>query len=274
MTDYTLYDPIFVAAILSGLEGMEHIDHNSAYLIGGGAIQFYTFSPTLVRPTLDADIQTRDALPKFLRLQWGQAALDQLKKRGYQGSYRKARSGAEIKLALSEGKLPFFLHLDVYTQTYAQQHRQEVEEAFERRRPLLLEGRIEGIPYSIQAPEDLLSNKLKRPLYAIQRQRLCPEDVDIVHAVAAGCLDDVDVGDLEERLQDTMTLRNMGMEEITRHGFEHATKLFDRYKDQKDIYDILVLIASDRQNKIFEDSRIIRSNVQQYLPDLTHFNEG
>lgn len=265
MTHYTLHDNLFVASVLSGLEGVSQADLDGAYLVGGGAVQFYAHDHQLWRPTLDADIQTRTSLSKTLRLKWGQAALDQLRQRGYSGSYRHARSGAEVKLNVPEGALPFFLHLDVYTPRYVDEHQRQIDASFERRRSLDLEGRMEGMPYFIQAPEDLVLNKLKRPYYAMHRKRLCPEDEDVVQALIAGCLDDIDAGDLSERLEDTLALRNMGMEEITRKGFKKATQLFDRYKDQKDIYDILLLIASDRQKKIFDDDRLIRENAQHFL---------
>ena len=265
---YTIDDRIFEVSLLSGIEGARDIEGCGVYLIGGGAIQFYAHDPALRRPTLDCDLQGTCIFPKSLRKKWGTAALERLRSRGFSGVYKHARTGAEVKLGTSSGEQPFFLHLDAYTPHYFAEHQREIMEAYERRMPLNLEGGMANIFYDVQSPEDLLSYKLRRPLVGVKMGRLCPEDEEIINTIAAGGIDDVEVGDLEERLNDTLALRGMGMEEITRNGHLEATQLLDKYKDQKDIYDILLLIESDRKNKLFGDKQIIKESVERYLPYL------
>ena len=213
------------------------------------------------------DLQTRYSAGKGKRRQWGNAAIARLRQRGYIGAYHNVRSGGEIDIAVPEDCPRFFLHLDIYTPRFYQEHAHELEETFERRRPLSLPEMQADIGYFVESPEDLVANKLKRPLHAKHIGRLCPEDQALVTQLTAGGIDDVDVGDLEERLSDTLALRGLGMEEITRQGFGKAVEMIEHYKDQKDIYDILLLIKSDRQTggRLFTDKRLIKDGVEHYL---------
>ncbi len=57
-------------------------------------------------------------------------------------------------------------------------------------------------------------------------------------------------------------MRDMSIEEFTRRGFDHTRALFDEYKNAKNLYDLLALIATDREKKIFDDPQIVRRKLE------------
>lgn len=264
MLNYRLQDPIYVKSLLSGIEGVNDILGLEGYLVGGGAIQYYTSDPELRRPTLDVDIQSRDYIPGSTRNIWARNVLRHLEERNLSGIVTgiKRKSGAEVTLATPDD--PLFIHLDIYTGSYIREHESQISESFERSRKLNLGGTKEGHTYLVEAPEDVSSFKLRRLVMALGSSRLSAEDQRRVQLICSGLLDDIEVGDLENRLGETIRLRKMTIEEITRDGFERASKYVERFKDLKNMYDLLVLIHSHRQRKIFDDFNIIKKTVRSY----------
>jgi len=262
--EYTLKDRCFERGVLSGMESVGIIGID-AYLVGGGAVQYYTKDPDLHRPTLDADFQAKNYLRKAQRGVWTHNTRILLDMMGFPlektEETHKKHTGAEVKIVDAGGTEPFFVHLDVFSQKYIAENNRLIEAAFERAQTFALPGQKAGVAYRIQAPEDLVYHKSRRLLRGIENKRIISEKERIL-CIASGLLDDVDTSDIQTILATLVDLRGRNLEETTRSGFENMRTLYDDYRDQKALYDILLLIETHRDHPLFTDPKIIPQNIK------------
>jgi len=262
MNQYTLNDDIFQQSLLAGLQAAEETEGVNVFLIGGGAVQWYAHDHSLRRPTVDADLQSKTRLRKAERTVWGNATIAQLHQRGLKGSYKCVRSGGEVSLEVPQGDNPFFVHLDVSTPSYCHKHEREIDECCERNRPFQLTPT--SPTYAVQAPEDIMFHKLRRLIHAQEQWRLSPKDALAVDFLVEGLVDDVETGDLSKRLENAEKTRNLTLEEVVRGGLGSAAATMTRYKDEKNMYDVLLLLEAHRQKGIMDDPSLIKKSMQRY----------
>ena len=255
---YRLQDALYKDSLLAGMEGLRATPGLTAFLIGGGAVQVYAHSANLRRPTLDIDFLSKEPSRGALGKSWGRATVQNLEKRGLTGKKTKARTGTEVRVGNLDP--PFFVHLDCYSPRFLERHRATIDRTYESRRVVPLEGTEEKI--DIEAPEDVLAFKLRKLLWGLDGRYLTEGDASTVRLIAEGLIDDVQTGDLAGRLNRVMDQRNMRMEEIAREGSEQGQFLVEQFKQEKNLYDILLLIESHRQMKIFSDPRLIPATVK------------
>ena len=127
---YRLQDPAFKDSIFAGITAVDETEGLNAFLIGGGAVQVYAWSEDLRRPTLDVDIQGKQCTKGRIGREWGEHALNHLRKKGYAGKLHKVRTGTEI--ALEGYTPPFFLHLDSFSPKFRQAHSVVIDATFEK----------------------------------------------------------------------------------------------------------------------------------------------
>lgn len=255
---YRLQDALYRDSLLAGMEGLRATPGLTAFLIGGGAVQVYSYSTDLRRPTLDIDFLSKEPSRGASGKSWGRATVKNLEERGLTGKKTKARTGTEVNVGNFDP--PFFVHLDCYSPRFLEKHRTTIDETYERRRIVPLEGTEERI--DIEAPEDVLAFKLRRLLWGVDKLYLEDDDAMAVRLIADGLVDDVQTGDLTERLNRVMNRRKMSMEEIAREEFEQGQFLVEQFKQGKNLYDVLLLIESHRRVGLFSDPKLISKTVK------------
>ena len=245
LTSYRIDDPLFQVCILSGFEAAPASDALSLMLVGGGAVQYYAWSPNLRRPTNDVDLQHKAYAPKSVRHAWGTFAQQSLERYGYTGAYKHTKTGGELRICGS--KPLFFLHLDLYTPRFSKRYAKRIAAEFERSETLVLPGKTDGIEYRVEEPEDVLGYKISRLIGAATQGVLSPEDARTVALLKDGLVDDVVVDDLETRLQRVLEKRMLSLELVDRIGEETLQRAIMSYRDAKNIYDVLLLVESSRK---------------------------
>lgn len=237
-TKYTLEDCVVRDCLEAVSQTSERIPDLELMLVGGIANQMYCPEKELYRPTNDIDIAP-SRIVSHQEFGQGLAPMitDYISSKGRSAQASKTRYSFELDLSLDE---PLFIHISRYSKPFFERAKQQKLREIEH-------SRLLQIPYSdksikVVGPEDLIVSKIKR-LKRLEHAI----DFAMNQRIAYDSLKDRDFGFLAKQdhagwLGALLRDKNYLTQIITKERFGEYTHHINRYKVEKDLYDISLLL--------------------------------